>query len=69
MRVGLGGEGLARRDGAIVGAGHRAGSAGIAVGRAFDASPRGQDIERYERRVKERVKLTIAAMRKYGGEK
>ncbi len=41
----------------------------IAVGRAFDASPRGQDFEQYKRRVKERIKLTIATMRKFGGKK
>ncbi len=42
---------------------------GSRSGGALDASPRGHDIERYTRRVKERVKLTIATMRKFGGEK
>jgi hypothetical protein len=39
----------------------------IALWRAFDASPRGQDVERFTRDVKERVKRTIAIMRKYEG--
>ncbi len=37
----------------------------IALWREFDASPRGQDVERYVRDVKERVKRTIVIMRKY----
>ncbi len=41
----------------------------IAVQRAFDASPRGQDVEECKRRVKERVKHTIATMRQLGGKK